>query len=143
MGLDYEQICIFGFKVKNCKKIIAPAVYKKQNRYDPKTGKRTHKENVLVQYEESVCEAFDIQGESVDELCYNLGQHYANFNFQYEFGNNNTIYVGFVLGESNDYGRVHLVGGRVFLDKLKSMEEVLKKEFGEVDCAVYFLQSIG
>lgn len=56
MGLDIYQNAIVGVKlsVKDLKKVISPAIYHEQPRYDTKTGEVKGYERVLVKQEQSV-----------------------------------------------------------------------------------------
>lgn len=56
MGLDIYQKAIVGVKlsVKDLKKVISPAIYHEQARYDTKTGEVKKYERVLVKQEQSV-----------------------------------------------------------------------------------------
>lgn len=56
MGLDIYQKAIVGVKlsVKDLKKVISPAIYHEQARYDTKTGEVKGYERVLVKQEQSV-----------------------------------------------------------------------------------------
>lgn len=56
MGLDIHQHAIVGIKLssEDIKKVISPAIYEDQPRYDTKTGELKRYERVLVKEEKSV-----------------------------------------------------------------------------------------
>lgn len=70
MSVDYSVYLYYGVSIKesDCKVILEPEVVEYQNRYDPKTGKKTHTEKVLVKHENSIYRLGKYESESIWEL---------------------------------------------------------------------------
>ena len=89
MSVNYDQYCIVGvcLDASDCKKITSEAIYEHQPRYNPKTGKETHKEKVLVKQEEYVYREFGCEDEEFDRLMVKIANKY-DLNYLVEYGNN-------------------------------------------------------
>lgn len=129
MGIDYDQYCILGWKFdrNDIERQISPAEYQKQDRFDTKTGKVTHQENVLVKAREYVLEVAGVQ----DEYIYDLAEAVAEkFGLNYAVDSDSDSFcLGIKLGENPDFGysRVDLLDGSVCLDDLASFITTLKE----------------
>lgn len=140
MGVNYSQYCYLGlvFDLDEIEFVESPAEYKLEDRYDTRTGKVTHQEEVLVKEEVCYYKINDVKFEHPDD--------YRAKHFDARFDSyNDRIYVGYKIGNFHDYGRVDLLEGSVCLDNLTKMSDKIKEAFPEYKDKVmlHFFNSVG
>jgi hypothetical protein len=123
--------------------VVAEATYEDQNRYNPKTGKITGTERVLVRESElkyvfmgkEYDDYHSLIGDLVDEL--ELDSYIED-----EDDGNGYFYIGTFIGDERDMGRVDLLEGSVEISYLvKLMTELKDKLPGDI--SLHFLSSAG
>ena len=138
MGVNYYQYGIVGFTTTqgDCKKVISPAQYKEEDRYDTKTGNKTHTENILVKHEESI---YKLEGEEFTDFWDILDSN--NFDTIYD-NQGDVLFVGKAL-YTEDYGKVNLLEGSYSLQDLKNMFEEVQEQFPNRIIGLHFTNHIG
>jgi hypothetical protein len=116
MGVNFIQYCILGweFTRDDIEQEISPAEYQLQDRFDTKTGKVTHQENVLVKAREYKLAAAGVEADDIYDLAEGIADKYGlecGIDSDYD-----RFWIGFKMGETEDYGRVDLINGSVCLD---------------------------
>lgn len=147
MGVNFYQSVILGVEIKeeDCYVLISPAEYELQNRYDPKTGKVVGQENVLIKPEEY---KYSFAGVDFEEF-YDFEEAFKKvLNPKLSFickGDGSSNYIGYMLGESEDYGNVDLVKGSISVSELVKMEHELQSLFNEYKLSVklFFISDAG
>jgi hypothetical protein len=133
MGVNYTQHCIMGLELKyeDMKVVVSPAKYEEQNRYDNRTGKVTHTENVLVQREEYYFEAFGVKNEEFYEFVEELADKYEldSVIISGEYSET-VVYVGKKIGDEYDCGRVDLLIGNYSLQELQEAQSEVERKLG-------------
>lgn len=124
MGLHIYQHAIVGVKlsVKDLKKVVSPAVYHEQARYDTKTGEVNGHERVLVKEEKLV---YAVGPYEFDELC--------SINFKDELiveNSEDDIYIGLnALAEDERCINNEFLDGSISLMQLESIMVKVKNKF--------------
>ena len=134
MGVDYVQNCIFGFAVKAEDLLVelSPEITEKQPRYDTRTGKVSHYENVVVKQSEEVYRFEDLEDEGIHTLANLIYKKYPDL--ECHVGSDDDyrpsgIYIGYKLGcRENDWGAC-LLDGEVSMDELLNMKNSLVEKF--------------
>ena len=145
MGVNFRQKCMVGIEVplSDITVVVAEATYEDQNRYNPKTGKITGTERVLVRESElkyvfmgkEYDDYHSLIGDLVDEL--ELDSYIED-----EDDGNGYFYIGTFIGDERDMGRVDLLEGSVEISYLvKLMTELKDKLPGDI--SLHFLSSVG
>jgi hypothetical protein len=139
MGTNYGQICIVGvcLKCNDIKRIISPAEYVDEPRYDTMTGKQIKTERILKKREQYV---YDVLGESYDDL------YYVSIDgLKCRVDNDNNLFVGLEIGDNYDCGRVELLQGSYSLIELleKAKEVSEKLEVPSSDIGIHFVTYVG
>lgn len=123
MGLDIHQHAIVGVKlsIKDIKKVISPAIYEDQPRYDTKTGELKRHERVLVKEEKSVYVVGPYEFEKPWSINFNdLDVEYLE----------DDIYIGLkALGEDERDTNTEFLSGSISLMKLESVMVEVKNKF--------------
>ena len=144
MGVNYDQYCLVGIEVEeeSCRKVLKPAEYETQNRYNPRTGEVTHQEKVLVREEEYV---YEFNGKEYDDYFYSFVESVASENDlrcavdqESGFG-----VVGFSLGDSTDYGRADLLTGSESIKRVLDLVDRLKEIFPDHEVSIHFVTNVG
>lgn len=151
MGIDYTQCCIYGLAIRkeDVKTVISPAKYEKQNRYNPKTGKVTHTENTLVKEAEESYSIFGVNEESFHELGWALAKAFPELAVYVPY-DEDVIYLGYNVADSEGGGRVTLLRGFICLEELSDLHKQLvcdlkehETEFGHHDLELRFFSIVG
>jgi hypothetical protein len=131
MGVNYTQNCILGFCIDadEVKEILAPAEYDEQPRYNPRTGEQTHTERVLVRQEQIVYKWGGLENEFFYELAEDISNKY-DLDFVYD-DSTATLFLGEMIGERTDCGRVDLLEDSISLATLQQLADDLKKRLPE------------
>lgn len=135
MGLDIYQKAIVGVKlsVKDLKKVISPAIYHEQARYDTKTGEVKGYERVLVKQEQSVYAVGPYEFKD---------QHSIQFkkNNKYELGvsykSDDFVYIGLTApidmdGDTGVDGE--FLDGSISLSGLSNAIDQVREKFRELE----------
>jgi hypothetical protein len=146
MGVNYQQKCMVGIEVplSDITVMVAEATYEDQNRYNPKTGKITGTERVLVR--ESELKYVFMGKESkywqgmIEDLAEELGLD--SYIQEGNFYGWESFCIGTFIGDERDMGRVDLLEGSVEISYLvKLMTELKDKLPGDI--SLHFLSSAG
>lgn len=150
MGINYSQYAVYGFVIKkaDCYYVAAPAVTEKQNRYDTKTGKISHTQEVVVKEEEGY---YLFSGRKYDEffalyedMVETLASRDIDIVYVTDDEYNSVLYVGRILGKSVDCGRADLLAGPPYsLHELTDLDQWLRSEFPHDEPALHFFAEIG
>lgn len=131
MGLDIYQNAIAGVKLslEDIKKVISPAIYENQPRYDTKTGELKRHERVLVKEEKSVYKVGPYEFKNLWDI-----QFFKKDNYKlYVNTKDDFIYIGLEvpIGLDENAGiDGEILNGSISLMKLESvMVEVKNKLF--------------
>lgn len=136
MGVDYVQNCVFGFfiEVEDLLVELSPEITEEQPRYDTRTGKVSHYENVVVKQSEEVYRFEDLEDEEIHILANLIYKKYPDL--ECHVGSDDDyrpsgIYIGYNLGDGdNDWG-TRLLDGEVSIDELLNMKNSLANNFPE------------
>lgn len=147
MGVNYNQYCLVGIRIDedDAKKIIKPAEYETQNRYDPRTGKVTNTVEVLVKDEQTV---YEFEGFTYDDDFYGFIESLAK-KHKLDYAVNEQVcpygVVGFSLGTQEDYGRVTLLECEEEISDILLSVDTLKDIFPnmEDEIEIHFVTSVG
>jgi len=146
MGVNFQQKCMVGVEVplSDITVMVAEATYEDQNRYNPKTGKITGTERVLVR--ESELKYVFMGKESkywqgmIEDLAEELGLD--SYIQEGNFDRWESFCIGTFIGDERDMGRVDLLEGSVEISYLvKLMTELKDKLPGDI--SLHFLSSAG
>lgn len=136
MGTNFSQSVVFGISanIEDIKVVSRPAEYKMQDRYDPRTGKITHQENVCVKYEEYFYDFCGQIASELDMLELEIREAYPDVSLwtDYDFGKESQVVVGIGVGENEDMGRVELVRGSVSVEELEILRSKLESYFPDI-----------
>ena len=145
MGVNYRQKCMVGIEValSDITVVVSEAVYEDQNRYNPKTGKITGTEIVLVKEEEL---KYVFMGEESDDWCCmieNIAEELGIDSYIQEGDDGDAYFcIGTFVGDEQDMGRADLLTGSVEISYLvKLMTELKDKLPGDI--SLHFLSSAG
>lgn len=144
MGVNYDQKCMVGIEValSDITVVVSEAVYEDQNRYNPKTGKITGTERVLVKKEEL---KYVFMGEESDDwycMIENLADKLGLDSYVPRSDDEQYFYIGTLVGDEQDMGRADLLTGSVEISYLvKLMTELKDKLPGDI--SLHFLSSAG
>lgn len=145
MGVNYRQKCMVGIEValSDITVVVSEAVYEDQNRYNPKTGKITGAEIVLVKEEEL---KYVFMGEESDDWCCmieNIAEELGIDSYIQEGDDGDAYFcIGTFVGDEQDMGRADLLTGSVEISYLvKLMTELKDKLPGDI--SLHFLSSAG
>ena len=145
MGVNYRQKCMVGIEValSDITVVVSEAVYEDQNRYNPKTGKITGTERVLVKEEEL---KYVFMGEESDDwycMIENIAEELGiDSCIQEDDDGDAYFYIGTLVGDEQDMGRADLLTGSVEISYLvKLMTELKDKLPGDI--SLHFLSSAG
>ena len=146
MGVNFQQKCMVGIEVplSDITVMVAEATYEDQNRYNPKTGKITGTERVLVRESEL---KYVFMGEESDDWCCMIENIAAGLDldsYVQEDDSDGEAYfcIGTFIGNERDMGRVDLLEGSVEISYLvKLMTELKDKLPGDI--SLHFLSSAG
>lgn len=150
VGLDIYQKAIVGVKlsVKDLKKVISPAIYHEQARYDTKTGEVKGYERVLVKKEQSVYavgpyefkdqHSIQFKKNNKHELYVGHREESDTSNHLYSHFNKTTesVYIGLTapIDISGDGGiDGELLDGSISLFKLENAIDKVKGKFEELN----------
>ena len=141
MGINYTQYAIIGveFDIDSLLVIDSPAVYEEQKRYDTKTGKVIKTEKVLVKEEES---HYEFDGEKYYDI-WEIESKYSKEKGLKAMVIENTLYIGYPVGEKTDYGRADLLNERVCYSDLVDIFEKAKIRFSNMGVSLHFVVSVG
>ena len=142
MGTNYGQICIVGVGLKpnDIRRIISPAEYRDEPRYDTRTGQQIGTERILVKEEEYV---YDVFGESWYYLDYtDINGLDCRVERNPEYGN---LFVGLKIGSCLDCGRVELLRGSISLKEISEKAKIVSEKLNVPieDIGVHFITYIG
>lgn len=141
MSVNYEQYCIIGIELRGdiIEEVISEPVYEEQSRYDSKTGKETHKENVLVKQGETKY----VFGNYSSDYLYDLGECLEEvFGLEAVLDQeNDVLYLGFRIGEEQNFGRVDLLVDEIEIEDLVSKKEELSEMFPGYAVRLHFAAS--
>lgn len=141
MGTNYGQTCMVGvrFERNALKKIISPAEYRDEPRYDTWTGKQTGTERILVKREYFVYEVFGVEydhlyGVEIKGLYCNDG-----------YGEGDGVFIGIKIGDEYDCGRVDLLQGSVSLKEISEKAKIVSEKLNVPieDIGVHFITYVG
>jgi len=139
MGINYRQSCILGICLEEdeIKKVISPAKYRDEPRFDPRTGKQTHTERILEKYEEYVYEVFNVQYQDL----YGIQVH----GLDTVVDNDEVLYIGIHIGDHFDGGRADLLQGSFSLSETDNKAKMIAEKLGvdHEDIELHFIASIG
>ena len=145
MGVNYRQKCMVGIEValSDITVVVSEAVYEDQNRYNPKTGKITGTERVLVKEEEL---KYVFMGEESDDwycMIENIAEELGIDSYIQEGDDGDAYFcIGTFVGDEQDMGRADLLTGSVEISYLvKLMTELKDKLPGDI--SLHFLSSAG
>ena len=146
MSVNYDQKCMVGIEValSDITVVVAEAVYEDQNRYDPKTGKITGTERVLVKQTKL---KYAFMGEESNNwycMIKNLAVELDLDSYIQEGDSDGEayFYIGTFVGDEQDMGRADLLTGSVEISYLvKLMTEL--KDILPGDISLHFLSSAG
>ena len=146
MGVNYRQKCMMGIEValSDITVVVSEATYEDQNRYNPKTGKITGTERVLVKEEElkyvfmgkEYDGWYDMIGDLADEL--ELCSSIQEGNCPEE----TYFYIGTFVGDEQEMGNVDMLTGSVEISHIVKLAEELKSKLPG-DISHHFLSSAG
>ena len=146
MGVNYRQKCMVGIEValSDITVVVAEATYEDQNRYNPKTGKITGTERVLVKEAEL---KYVFMGKESDdwhniprELASELGLEY-HIGYGH-YGEDEYFCIGTFVGDEQDMGNVDMLTGSVEISYIVKLAEELKSKLPG-DISLHFLSSAG
>lgn len=145
MGVNFHQKCMVGIEValSDITVVVSEAVYEDQNRYNPKTGKITGTERVLVKEEEL---KYVFMGEESDDwycMIENIAEELGIDSYIQEGDDVDAYFcIGTFVGDEQDMGRADLLTGSVEISYLvKLMTELKDKLPGDI--SLHFLSSAG
>ena len=143
MGVNFRQKCMVGIEValSDITVVVSEAVYEDQNRYNPKTGKITGTERVLVKEEEL---KYVFMGEESDDwycMIENIAEELGIDSYIQEGDDGDAYFcIGTFVGDEQDMGRADLLTGSVEISYLvKLMTELKDKLPGDI--SLHFLSS--
>lgn len=137
MGVNYTQNCILGFVIKAEDLLVelSPEISEEQPRYDTRTGKVSHYENVVMKQAETVYRFENLEDDWMPELVESISNKYPHLYCGYNTNDPEYdtpyIYIGYQLGESNDNGNNELLDGEISLEELEVMKNNIIKQFPE------------
>jgi hypothetical protein len=146
MGVNYQQKCMVGIEIplSDITVVVAEATYEDQNRYNPKTGKITGTERVLVRESEL---KYVFMGKESDDW-YSMIEDLAkeldldSYIQNGDYDGEEYFCIGTFVGDEDDMGRVDLLTGSVEISYLvKLMTEL--KDILPGDISLHFLSSAG
>ena len=137
MGVDYYQKAIVGVKlsVKDLKKVVSPAIYEDQPRYDTKTGKVKGHERVLVKQEQSVYAIGPYEFKDQYSIQFNKHELYVDLRDE---GNTSdeVIYIGLTapIDMDKDMGvDGEFLDGSISLSGLSDAIDEVREKFRELE----------
>ncbi len=141
MGWTASQRCIVGISadIEELKVVDTEAIFEEQNRYDTRTGKILKTDTVLVKDEEYHYEWLGCKGQSISSLIANAEKAFKVESFEGE----ETIYLGFSLGDNVNCGRIDLLQGYVSIEEVNATVKTLQEMFPKEDVGIYFMYSSG
>ena len=143
MGTNYGQTCMVGvrFERDDLKKIISPAEYRDEPRYDTRTGKQIRTERILVKREDFVYEVLGVEYDDLSEVEIDGLDCRENSDPDERDG----FFIGIEIGDDYDCGRVDLLQGSVSLkeisEKAKTVSEKLNVPIEDI--GVHFITYVG
>lgn len=146
MGVNYDQKCMVGIEVplSDITTVVEEAVYENQNRYNPKTGKITGTERVLVK--EEVLK-YSFMGRESGNWCAMIESLADEIGLDSYIQEGNCpgeeyFCIGKFIGDNNDMGRADLLTGSVEISYLVRLMTELKDTLpGNI--SLHFLSSAG
>jgi hypothetical protein len=116
VSVNFTQKVLVGVSLSllEIERVISEAVYENQPNYDTKTGKKIGENKVLVKEAESVYDFGKFRCEDLEDLVSEIEEGYGLT----AFFDNDFLYVGEEIGESEDYDRVDLRSGEIDLEEL-------------------------
>jgi hypothetical protein len=146
MGVNFQQKCIVGIEVplSDITVVVAEATYEDQNRYNPKTGKITGTERVLVRESELKYVFMGRESDYWQGMIENLADELDLDSYIQEGNSDDEAYfcIGKFVGDERDMGRVDLLEGSVEISYLvKLMSEL--KDILPGNISLHFLSSAG
>ena len=146
MGVNYCQKCMVGIEValSDITHVVSEAVYEDQNRYNPKTGKITGTERVLVKEEELKYVFMGKESTDWYSMIENLADELGIDSYIQDGECEEDAYfcIGTFVGDEQDMGRADLLTGSVEISYLvKLMTELKDKLPGDI--SLHFLSSAG
>jgi|688.fasta_scaffold192940_4 hypothetical protein len=144
MGTNFEQKCIVGFILskKELTVIDQEEQFELQSRYDTKTGKETHKEKVMIREEESYFKFVDIVADDLYNLVNMIKSDYGFEAGTFWSDDDNYLWVGYELGDTENYGRVDLLTGSLDIEVLRELKGNLEGRF-DLPIALHFITEVG
>ncbi len=146
MGVNYSQLCIVGISIDmaDTKNVVSEAVYDFQPRYNPNTGKETHKEKVLVRSAVEEYSALGIKELGFYDLWESLQKQYPDLHVHLD-NDNYCLVVGKSIGSSRDYGNADLLEDEVSIeDVIKTVHELVETlDVEPDDIGIHFCSNVG
>jgi hypothetical protein len=144
MGVNYQQKCMVGIEIplSDITIVVSEAVYEDQNRYNPKTGKITGTEKVLVKEEELKYVFMGKESTDWYSMIENLADELGIDSYIQDTDDGYGYFcLGTFIGDEHDMGRADLLEGSVPISHLVKLMTELKETLGDVQ--LHFLSSAG
>ena len=147
MGVNYRQYCMLGIKVTEdeCLKVISPAIYADEPRFDTKTGKQVSTEKVLREEADEIYKWRDFESYYFGGLSFQINNEYINTEIDaVEACGYGSLYIGVHISSTMDCGRVELLEGEVSLEEIEDYtQDLIQNGFGRKEIGLHFFGSVG